>query len=474
LAPCVARLEAKVTERTAEDLRGLITELVAVGDSGVDPLSTLQQPEMQKLWSIFSHQKLDLADIITKVATVLLRADGLKMYALCAMQCRWVHHPVATRNCVHQQQEQVVQNHTHLHRQHVPGFTRVSETLHCAVLALWLSLVALLPPCFAWELTLLLPLCAQARNEALDSKMEGMIMSADEITRGALIGKGGYASVFKGTLKGTEEVAIKCIKLVGPMMVRDQMDVKREAYIHKQAHDHPNICKLRGVIFSSADSELMRMQANDEFVLVLELLQGDLGQYLRGARGEILPQPERLKLALDVATGMAHLHSKNIIHGDLKPGNLLIRESAELGQVQVVVSDFGLSSISCVTLCSATMAAQVMQSSSTGLTLWYSPPELLANCISKKAKAGDVYALGIILFEILTGQHPYIVSQYDVVLKNVMEGRRPVLPEGVQLPRGCQELMSSCWNADPAARPSFDEIKRRLGAAMAACAVKEG
>jgi serine/threonine protein kinase len=276
--------------------------------------------------------------------------------------------------------------------------------------------------------------------------------------------------VFKGTWKGTEEVAIKCVELVGEMTLRDQMDIKREAYIHKQAHDHPNICKLRGVILpSSTNSKLMPQQAaNDGFVLVLELLQGDLGQFLRGAKGELLAQSERLKLALDVAEGMAHLHSKNIIHGDLKPGNLLIRELETPGEVQVVVSDFGLSSISCVTLCSATMAAQVMQSSSTGLSLWYSPPELLDNCISKKAKAGDVYSFGIILFEILTGHYPYLVSQYEVVLKNVLEGRRPVLPEGVQLPQGTQELMSRCWDADPAARRSFDEIKLTLGAPLVA------
>jgi serine/threonine protein kinase len=308
----------------------------------------------------------------------------------------------------------------------------------------------------------------QARSEALDSKMQGLLISPEDVTRGALIGKGGYASVFRGTWKGTEEVAVKCIELVGAMMLRDQMDVKREAYIHKQAHDHPNICKLRGVVLPSPDSKLRRQSGNDEFVLVLELLHGDLGQYLRGGRGELLPYPDRLKLALDVAEGMAHLHSKNIIHGDLKPGNLLIRELETPGEVQVVVSDFGLSSISCVTLCSATMAAQVMQSRSTGLSLWYSPPELLDNCISKKAKAGDVYAFGIILFEILTGHYPYLVSQYDVVLKNVLEGRRPLLPKGVQLPQGTQELMSSCWDADPAARPSFDEIKLTLGALLAA------
>jgi serine/threonine protein kinase len=310
----------------------------------------------------------------------------------------------------------------------------------------------------------------QARNEALDSKLQGLLISADDVTRGELIGQGGYASVFRGTWRGGVEVALKCVELVGPMMPRDKMDIKREAYIHKQAHDHPNICKLRGVILpSSTNNKRMRQQAaRNEFILVLELLQGDLGQYLRGARGELLSQSERIKLALDVAEGMSHLHAKNIIHGDLKPGNLLIRELETSEQVQVAVSDFGLSSISCMTLCSATLAAQVMQSSSTGLSLWYSPPELLDNCISKKAKPGDVYAFGIILFEVLTGQYPYLVSQYDVVLKNVLEGKRPVLPQGVRLPQGSQQLMSSCWDADPAARPSFAEIELQLRALMAA------
>ena len=309
----------------------------------------------------------------------------------------------------------------------------------------------------------------QAREEALDSKMQELLISAADITRGELIGKGGFGSVFKGTWKGSADaVALKCVELTGVMMQRDRMDVKREAYIHKQAHDHPNICKLRGVVLPSSVAAAVPKQNNAEFILVMELLQGDLGQHLRGLEGELLSMEERLQLALDIAAGMAHLHSKNIIHGDLKPGNLLIRKLEGGGKAQVVVSDFGLSSISCVTLCSATMAAQAFQSSSTGLSLWYSPPELLDNCGIKKTPAGDVYAFGIVLYEIFSGKHPYTISQYDAVLKNVLEGRRPVLPQGVQLPAGCQELMSNCWDADPAARPSFEDIKLKLGSLLLA------
>jgi hypothetical protein len=62
-----------VRARTVEDLRGLIIELVAVDASGKDQLSSLEQPEVQKLKSIFSHQNLDLTDIVTKVRVVQRR-----------------------------------------------------------------------------------------------------------------------------------------------------------------------------------------------------------------------------------------------------------------------------------------------------------------------------------------------------------------------------------------------------------------
>jgi serine/threonine protein kinase len=310
----------------------------------------------------------------------------------------------------------------------------------------------------------------QARAEALDGKMLGLVISPDKITRGGLIGQGGYGSVFEGTLGGSTKVAIKSVPLIGAMRQRDQMDVKREAYIHTKAHHHPNICKLIGIMLPSfsAAAPGVPQQPSNEFVLVMELLDGDLGRYLRSANGQALSMAERLQLALDVSTGMAHLHAKNIIHGDLKPGNLLTRRVGGAGQVQVVVSDFGLSSISCVTLCSGTLAAQAKQSSSAGLSLWYSPPELLNNGVPQKTAAGDVYAFGIILYEIFSGRNPYIMVQYEVVLKNVLEGNRPTLPDDVAVPEGCKDLMERCWSADPAARPSFADIKLQISELLAA------
>jgi hypothetical protein len=69
-----------VKERTEEDLWGLVVELVAVDEDGKDQMSFLEQPELQKMWKIFSHQKLNLANIVTKVGSMSLSASGLLMH----------------------------------------------------------------------------------------------------------------------------------------------------------------------------------------------------------------------------------------------------------------------------------------------------------------------------------------------------------------------------------------------------------
>jgi hypothetical protein len=77
-----------VRERTMEDLRGLIIELVAVDENGKDQLSSLQQPEVQKLRSIFSHQKLSLSDTVLKVR-VTCPVVGQTDVVTCARIINW-------------------------------------------------------------------------------------------------------------------------------------------------------------------------------------------------------------------------------------------------------------------------------------------------------------------------------------------------------------------------------------------------
>jgi serine/threonine protein kinase len=280
-----------------------------------------------------------------------------------------------------------------------------------------------------------------------------LLIDPGAITRGRLIGQGGYGKVYEGVWKRSIPVALKWLE-VGLLSERDKADIMREAYIHSCAHNHPNVCQLYGLV----------LQDPGECVLVMERLEQNLQQLLRDD-AVVLLAPQKYRLALDAANGMEHLHSKNIVHGDLKPSNLLVGKSGSL-----VVTDFGLSSISCVSLTAATMSAAhpLLSSSSTALSVWYSPPELLDNRSTRKTAAGDVYAFAMVLLEIFTGQDPYGVAEYQAVLHIVLSGGRPKVSDRV--PPGCAALIRRCWDHDPEARPTFTEVVEALCALADAAA----
>jgi serine/threonine protein kinase len=303
------------------------------------------------------------------------------------------------------------------------------------------------------------PPTAQARQEALDAKTLDLLIPPAAVVRTRLLGRGGCGEVYEGVWQGTTPVALKQLP-VGVMSERDRMDLQREALIHSRAHNHPNVCRLYGLVLA----------APDQCTLVLELHNGSLRQLLRD-NDVALPSRQRYSLALDVARGMEHLHARRIVHGDLKPGNVLVHGAGPAGR-RAVVSDFGLSSISCVSLSTvtavATAAATALQSASAGMSFWYSPPELLDNHATAHAAAGDVYAFGVVLWEVFTRREPYGVAQYDAVLRVVLGGGRPALPDGA-VPAACAELIARCWQQEPGARPSFAEVASCLEGLLAGC-----
>ncbi len=143
-----------------------------------------------------------------------------------------------------------------------------------------------------------------------------------------------------------------------------------------------------------------------------------------------------------VATGMSQLHERNIVHGDLKTSNLLIDRDGR--NFTSVITDFGLSVFAGETLTSA------------AFTVHISPPEVLRDPRAPRTQAGDVYAFGIVLLEIVTGRTAYAGLSRDMIRKSVLEGKRPPIPASV--PADICDLIQSCWAEDPRARPSFSDI----------------
>ncbi|KAG2500502.1 hypothetical protein HYH03_001280 [Edaphochlamys debaryana] len=179
--------------------------------------------------------------------------------------------------------------------------------------------------------------------------------------------------------------------------------------------------------------------------------------------GQVLPpQPcascplgyvEVLDVCLDVARAMLHMHSENIVHGDLKARNILLKSggTGDGRNYTSKVADFGLSLRIDPT---ETHVSNVYQG-----TITHMAPEVLLH--GKVSKSSDVYAFAILMWEAYTaGQAfkgtPRALLGHEVTKMN----RRPQFP--LDTPFEFQLLVCRCWESDPSIRPSFDQIISEL------------
>ncbi|MCO5573313.1 hypothetical protein L7F22_027082 [Adiantum nelumboides] len=171
---------------------------------------------------------------------------------------------------------------------------------------------------------------------------------------------------------------------------------------------------------------------------------GSLRSFLHKREGQLLPISEVLRMALNIAAGMEHLHMKGIMHRDLKSENLVLGED---GCIKIL--DFG---VSCFQSCCDYKADD------SGTYRWMAPEML---CRKPYTKMVDVYSFGIVVWELLTACVPYeemgaVQAAFCVLHKNL----RPPIPS--DCPPALEDLMCRCWSTDPSKRPEFWEIMRQL------------
>jgi serine/threonine protein kinase len=154
----------------------------------------------------------------------------------------------------------------------------------------------------------------QARQEAIDKKVGHLMIPKRDITELRTLGSGGYGTVVRGVWQEDTPVAVKKLNL-GTLTERAKSDIKREAYMMSMVHSHPNVCKCYGLVLEEPNECALVMEL---YPSLLQLLHDDC---------TVLTWRNKLQLALDVAKGMAHLHTRQrpIVHGDLKPGNILVQ-----------------------------------------------------------------------------------------------------------------------------------------------------
>jgi serine/threonine-protein kinase len=149
--------------------------------------------------------------------------------------------------------------------------------------------------------------------------------------------------------------------------------------------EHPNIARLYDA--GVAD--------DGQPWLALEYVEGE--PIDRHAERKALDVPARLRLVLQVARAVAHAHAHLVVHRDLKPGNILVTDAGE-----VKLLDFGIAKLLAQGVAAETA---LTQRSGRALTPDYAAPEQILG--KPVGTAADVYALGVVLFELLAGQRPY-------------------------------------------------------------------
>ncbi len=242
------------------------------------------------------------------------------------------------------------------------------------------------------------------------------------------IGSGAFGLVYRAMWRGSV-VAVK--KFIGSLDAQGVSSFRAEAQLLHAIGNHPNVIKLFGAC-----------TVGPHHCLVVPYYQrGSVRDYL-----QTLPKAQRTwslvaSIAIQIAAGMMHLHKENIVHRDLAARNVLIDNNDE-----VRISDFGLARF-------VLHASSGRTNSNVGAVAWMSPEAVAKRSYSKKS---DVWSFGCTLWELCTGELPFAGVEPIHVAVLVASGKTPQIPDDVS--RSLASVMRACWAAEPAERPSFDDL----------------
>ena len=244
------------------------------------------------------------------------------------------------------------------------------------------------------------------------------------------LGAGGMGVVYRAHDETLDrEVVLKLLPddAIGDAAARSRLlDEARKA----AALNHPNICTIHEV----GESE-------GQVYFAMERVDGQTLKERVGSRG--LPVETMLSLAIQIADALAHAHDRGIIHRDLKSANVMVTPE---GRAKVL--DFGIArrvdpASHATALSRSALATGVMAG-----TAHYLPPEAFRG--ERVDARGDVWALGVLLHEMLTGRLPFAGNTEVELGAAILNAQPAPLPSGV--PAGLRSVIERCLQKDPARR----------------------
>lgn len=247
------------------------------------------------------------------------------------------------------------------------------------------------------------------------------------------IGSGGCGIVYRGTYRKVT-VAVKQLIERHDLSKNAQEEFNKELEMMMQLQS-PNVIKFIG--YCSAP----------DLAMVMEFMpKGSLCQVNKNEAP--LPWKKRKQIAIDITNGLHFLHSKNILHRDIKSLNVLLNEN-----FTAKLCDFGLATVKKETM--SIMSSKNISLTPYGTIPWMAPELFVLKPIF--SKQSDIYALGMTFWEIAARKVPYF-EQLDrtVIMQEVKNGQREEIP--ANCPEDFAKIIRRCWSADPKERPSTEDI----------------
>lgn len=279
------------------------------------------------------------------------------------------------------------------------------------------------------------------------------------------LGRGGMGQVYAA--RDTELGRKLAVKLLAPEFTATQSAMKRLVREARatSALNHPHIVTVYEVVHSG-----------DDVAIAMELVEGEA---LRSYCGHRQPVAKVIHWGQQIAQALAAAHARNIVHRDIKPENLMVRPD---GYIKVL--DFGLARGFAVADESQENQGHYSLDLSVNNLLKSNPSATLAGTLNYMApeqtraepatSASDVFSLGIVLYELVTGTHPFLSdSPIDTTHAIAYADPKPPAALNREIPPALNSLLLAMLAKDPAARPSAFELDRRLSAIEAAGAKQQ-
>ncbi len=256
-----------------------------------------------------------------------------------------------------------------------------------------------------------------------------------------IIGEGGMANVYLAQdIILERKVAVKVLR---GDLASDEKFVRRfqREALAASSLNHPNVVQMYDV-----------GEDNGDFYIVMEYIEGRTLKQLIKRRGK-LTFSEVIDIMLQLTEGMSHAHDAYIIHRDIKPQNILILDNG-----LVKITDFGIAM--------ALNSAQLTQTNSVMGSVHYLPPEQASG--KGSTIKSDVYSLGILMYELLTGNLPFKgENAVEIALKHMKDPLPSLRREIDELPQSIENIIIKATAKNPKnrynnAREMYDDLKTCL------------